>query len=100
MALGNLKAASTTIASAEELKKIRSDIFSLFSRADMQQSVNILNKYHIDYVYVGPNERAYSGDGCAVYYEGKEYFKIVYSRMGVDIFQYRENEGALRAETP
>jgi hypothetical protein len=88
MALGNLKAASTTLQSTEKFRSIKKDIYSLFDQVDLKQAIEIVNKYSIDYIYIGPRERNFSSEGVKKYYYDPVHFKLIYSEMGVDIFQY------------
>ena len=66
------------------------DIDTLFSTVSPLEMAELVNKYSIEYVYVGPLERGlYGGDGGAGLEKFAWYMDIVYDRNGVTIYQVR-----------
>lgn len=74
---------------AERAERKR-DIDILFSTVSPLETAELVNKYNIEYVYVGPLERGlYGGDGGAGLEKFAWYMDIVYDREGVTIYRVR-----------
>lgn len=86
MALGNLKIARINSPSKDYYSRIINEIQNIFHTADITEARNIIKKYNISYIYIGPNEKLHK-EGIKKYYENEELFKLIYSNNGVDIFR-------------
>jgi hypothetical protein len=102
MALGNSKIASLSCSSDAEMKRIYDEIDTLFRSPDLDETLGVLRKYDIDYVYVGPAENAYGGRNMDKYRLNDRLFTRAYSRDGVEIFEVskRESTGAAASHGP
>jgi uncharacterized membrane protein len=87
MALGNLKMARLSSPSQETFRTTRDDIERLFRSQELEAIVAVLDKYCIDYVYIGASERAFGGDQMMSYGSYPDRFMRVYSENGVEIFR-------------
>jgi hypothetical protein len=95
MALGNSKIASLSCSSADEMKRIYDEIDTLFRSPDLDETVAVLRKYNIDYVYIGSAENAYGGRNLDKYRGNDSVFAQAYSRDGVEIFEVAKGESNL-----
>jgi uncharacterized membrane protein len=102
MALGNSKIASLSCSSSDEMKRIYTEIDTLFRSTDLDETQRVLRKYDIDYVYVGPAENAYGGRNMDKYRLNALVFPRVYSGDGVEIFAVSKEEsvGAAAFHSP
>jgi hypothetical protein len=100
MALGNLKIGGYSFPSRGKFKVTKNEMLLLFETADIQKAINVIDKHSIDYVYIGPHERNWSSDGVKKYYDNPNHFKLVYSKMGVDIFRYYPAGQAVAVGSP
>jgi uncharacterized membrane protein len=73
--------------SQEAFNTTREEIALLFRSRDLEAIVAVLDKYCIDYVYIGPSERAFGGDRMMSYGSYPDRFMRVYSENGVEIFR-------------
>ena len=69
------------------------DVQQAYATADPGEAYEILERYGVRYVVVGPLERAYFPDGDAKWDEGRgRYWEFVYDRDGVSILELRSEE--------
>jgi YYY domain-containing protein len=77
---------------AELITKRREDVDAMFDPARDFQSIRpLLDKYHVQYIYIGPLERIYYGDaGVAKFAQAAddELLEIAYDQNGVTIYRY------------
>ena len=67
----------------------KSDVDVLYNAVDPGQTLTLLDKYDITYVYVGPLERErYNPSGLAKF---EQLLDVVYQGGGVTIYQSRED---------
>lgn len=91
MALGNIKLAGLSCRTPEELASVETDIDQLFRTADDEETLRIIRKYEIDFIYLGPAEKKYGGTALEKYKRGV--YTNVYSRDGVDILKVSPPNG-------
>jgi YYY domain-containing protein len=71
--------------SCDEVSRRKTDIDTLYNTLDLTQTLTLLNKYAITYVYVGPLERErYNPSGLAKF---DRLMKVVYRHGAVTIYQ-------------
>ncbi len=76
--------------SFDEQGKRKGDIDILFRSTNMRQVTDLMNKYKIKYVYVGPLERdTYSRDSSAGLQKFATFMDVVYNQDGVTIYRSR-----------
>ena len=65
------------------------DISTLYASPDRAAAQRIIDRYNVDYVYVGPLERAtYPAEGLAKFHASADW-PPVYDRNGVTILRVR-----------
>jgi YYY domain-containing protein len=65
---------------------------AIFTSTDPQQLGSLLNRYGVEYIYVGPLERIYyAGDGINKFDQPSDLWSQVYDRDGVKIFRVRRS---------
>jgi hypothetical protein len=85
-AIGEWKVSSQEHRSPEEVSVRFRAIKSMFSTHNLKECMDIINKYDIDYIYVGSLEKHLYGDGINKFdYSGL--FDVVYSSDGVKIYK-------------
>jgi YYY domain-containing protein len=71
-----------------EVATRRADIERVFSSSDNRSVSEILRKYHVGYVYVGPLERqTYPAEGLRKFASGTDLFQIAYENPDVKIYR-------------
>ncbi len=77
---------------AELIDKRRADVDALFASGSSFQNIRpLLDKYHVQYIYVGPLERIYYGDdGVQKFADAANdgLLEIAYDQNGVVIYRY------------
>ena len=77
---------------AELITKRRADVDAMFAAGSSFQNIRpLLDKYHVQYIYIGPLERIYYGDaGVEKFEQGAQdgLLDIVYDQDGVTIYRY------------
>jgi YYY domain-containing protein len=79
------------------------DVKTLFSTADIPTALQILAKYHVDYVYLGPIERLLYGTAGAAKWEQMQgqSLDLVFRNDGVQIYRVKaETIAEIPVETP
>ena len=75
----------------DEPARRKPDVDTLYNSVDPAQTLTLLDKYDITYVYVGPSERErYNPSGLAKF---ERLMDIVYQQGEVTIFQHRGDTG-------
>lgn len=81
---------------ADLIGKRRADVDALFAPGSSFQNVRpLLDKYHVQYIYIGPLERIYYGDaGVEKFAQGAAdgLLDIVYEQNGVTIYHYQPTD--------
>ena len=73
----------------EIINQRKDDIVRLYSSVDVDESQTLINKYDIEYIYIGENERNIYGDqGINKFYKIMD---LVYKESGVLIFKRRNS---------
>jgi tetratricopeptide (TPR) repeat protein len=77
------------------------DVITIYSTLDPTEALQLLSKYHVGYVYVGPIERAAYGDAGADKFDQLEgaYLTLLYKNDTVKIYQVNQNVYSLAPET-
>src|SRR5205085_10995320 len=77
------------------------DVITIYSTLDPVEALQLLSKYHVGYVYVGPIERAAYGDPGADKFDQLEgaYLALLYQNEAVKIYQVNQNVYSLAPET-
>ena len=65
------------------------DIQTIYSTTDLSQATALLDRYEVDYVYVGPEERKLYGDAGVAKFQSS--FEAVYTSAGVTIYRVPDN---------
>ena len=66
----------------------QSDVVTIYTTSDPDQARNLLLKYDVDYVYVGPRERlAHDGPGLEKF---PEFMDTVFQQDDVTIYRLRK----------
>jgi uncharacterized membrane protein len=77
---------------AELISKRRADVDTMFAAGSSFQNIRpLLDKYHVQYIYIGPLERIYYGDaGVEKFAQGAQdgLLDVVYDADGVTIYRY------------
>lgn len=68
------------------------DVDSIFASSNLEQARNLIKKYGINYVYVGPRERMLYSPGYQKFSSDPEEFEPIYTSGGVVIYQVRQDE--------
>ena len=73
--------------SADKFEGREADVARIYQSQDPNEVRNLLAKYDVEYVYVGPRERErYGAEGLGKF---RSFMETVFSRDGVDIFRLR-----------
>jgi len=75
--------------SAPMLDERTADIQTIYSTTDLSQASALLDRYDVDYVYVGPEERKLYGDAGVAKFQSS--FEAVYTSAGVTIYRVPDN---------
>src|SRR5205814_8906345 len=77
------------------------DVQTIYGSLDMNQALQLLAKYHVGYVYIGPIERAAYGEPGTAKFDQMDgsYLSLVYKNEAVKIYQVNQNVYSLAAET-
>jgi len=87
MVLGQYWIASTILPGSEPVAKQRlQDLHQMFGAKDVSRVIAIVMKYHINYLYFGPNERRLYPQFLGLVESAPSFFKQVYSKDEVHIF--------------
>lgn len=86
--MGEWKVSSQEHSKAGSIGERFHDIKRMFSTTDVHDSVRILRKYGIDYVYVGKLEQTMYGQGLRKFKENRDVFKKVYSLSDIEIYEF------------
>ena len=82
------------------IEKRIQDVNTIFTSTDQDQLIQLLEKYNVQYIYVGPLEQLYyAGDGINKFNQPSELWKLVYENQQVKIFKVEiQNYSALELE--
>lgn len=86
-AMGEWKVSSQEHSTTGEVGKRFHSIKKMFSTTSLNECIEILERYNIDYIYVGELEKYLYPEGIKKFYQNKRNFEQVYSLNGVEIFQ-------------
>jgi YYY domain-containing protein len=77
------------------------DVQMIYSTLDPSQALQLLSKYHVGYVYVGPIERAAYGEPGATKFDQMDgsYLTLLYKNEAVKIYQVNQNVYSFAPET-
>jgi Flp pilus assembly protein TadD len=77
------------------------DVQTIYSTLDSSEALQLLSKYHVGYVYVGPIERAAYGEPGAAKFDQMEgaYLTLLYKNESVTIYEVNPNVYSIAAET-
>jgi tetratricopeptide (TPR) repeat protein len=77
------------------------DVQTIYSTLDANEALQLLSKYHVGYVYVGPIERAAYGEPGAAKFDQLDgsYLTLLYKNEAVKIYQVNQNVYSLAPET-
>ncbi len=88
MVLGEYWIASTIIVNSEAIARSRShDLRRMFRASKTDQVLEVVDKYHIDYLYAGPYEQRLYPTFLELLKAARPFFQEVYSKHGVPIFK-------------
>lgn len=66
------------------------DVNTIYTSTDLDQTVQLLNRYGVRYIYVGPLEQIYyAGDGLDKFGQVNDLWALVYQNAQVKIYQVR-----------
>ncbi|MGD0886011.1 MAG: hypothetical protein ABSA46_14280 [Thermodesulfovibrionales bacterium] len=74
------------------------EIKKMFSTTDLSESVAVLKKYHINYVYIGRLENLLYPQGISKFRDNQGIFKRVYSMSGTEIYEVTLNGNERRSD--
>jgi YYY domain-containing protein len=64
------------------------DVKTIYTSTDLDQAIQLLDRYHVRYIYVGPLERIYyAGDGLNKFDQPNNNWRLVYQNEQVKIYQ-------------
>ena len=72
---------------AQKAKERKADVQRLFKCNDLMESLQIIEKYKIDYIYVGENERFLYPEGIVKIENQTNFFKKVFDNGKVSLFK-------------
>src|SRR6185295_1314192 len=77
------------------------DVQTIYSTLDPTEALQLLSKYHVGYVYIGPIERAAYGKPGTAKFDQLEgaYLTLLYKNDAVKIYQVNQNVYSLAPET-
>jgi len=77
------------------------DVQTIYSTLDPTQALQLLSKYHVGYVYIGPIERAAYGEPGAAKFDQLDgaYLTLLYKNEAVKIYQVNQNVYSLAPES-
>jgi YYY domain-containing protein len=82
-----------SILPGQVIEKRIQDTNAIFTSTDSQQLQNLLNQYHVEYIYVGPLERLYyAGDGINKFDQPNPLWKLVYENPQVKIYEVNHGQ--------
>jgi hypothetical protein len=87
-AIGAWKVSSQEHSGSDEVGERFHSIKKMFGTTDINECIKILDKYNINYIYVGALEKKLYSEGIKKFHNSKQCFKQVYSRNGDNIFQF------------
>lgn len=88
MVLGQYWIASTILPGSEPIARERlNDLHRMFEAQDIAQTILMVKKYHINYVYYGPYEKHLYPEFLGLLRSAPSFFREVYSNDGVHIFE-------------
>jgi tetratricopeptide (TPR) repeat protein len=69
------------------------DVQTIYSTLDPSEALQLLAKYHVGYVYIGPIEHAAYGEAGATKFDQMEgaYLTLLYKNQAVKIYQVNQN---------
>lgn len=84
---------------ADLINKRRADVDAMFSADTSFQNIRpLLDKYHVQYIYIGPLERIYYGEDGVQKFEdaaSEGLLERVYDQNGVTIYRYQTDATAV-----
>lgn len=90
-AIGEWKVSSQEHGKADQVSERFHGVKRMFALEDAETSLALLQKYNIQYVYVGPLERTLYPRGVSKFRNNPALFENVYSRSEVDIYRVASN---------
>jgi hypothetical protein len=88
-AVGDPFYARIFLVSQRAVERRRADIARLFETESPREALDVLHRYRIAYVYVGPREKAAYRAGVQKFSGSPELFEKVYENSQVDVFRLR-----------
>ncbi len=77
-----------SILPGQVVEKRIQDVNTIFTTTDQEQLKNLLAKYNVQYIYVGPLEQLYyAGDGINKFNQPSDLWKLVYENQEVRIYK-------------
>ncbi|HEU4324747.1 MAG TPA: DUF2298 domain-containing protein [Roseiflexaceae bacterium] len=69
------------------------DVNTIYNTSDLQEALRLLSKYRVEYLYVGPVERAVYGEANVAKFDQLNgiYLSTAYSNRGVKIYQVNDS---------
>jgi hypothetical protein len=68
------------------LNERNQDIIQIFTSEDLRETVKLLNKYKVNYIYISTQEINEYGKGLDKFFHFPEVFKPIYNKNGITIF--------------
>jgi uncharacterized membrane protein len=88
MVIGEWKVSRMQVVNDTALLQARyRDVNAMFTSEDVEQAPEIVQKYKIEYLYVGPREEKLYSPGVLKFARHPEWFEPVYSQNGVTIYK-------------
>jgi uncharacterized membrane protein len=87
-ALGDWQHALSYQIPIERVAQRHKEIYGyLFKDTDINKAIDVIKKYEIDYVFTKPADYIKFPHGMDKFKHSKQYFKCIYSKNGVEIYQ-------------
>lgn len=88
MAVGDSLHASIYQIGRKRQSEREGEIKEIFKTLDIDRSISLIEKYGIDYIYIGDTEQETYGAGILKFANAPNYFERVYSEGGVNIYKF------------
>ncbi len=89
-AVGEWKVSHQEHSNGTEVEERFHNIIEIFSTTDLDKCITLIDKYNIDYVYIGKLERTLFPDGLFKF-SNTFYFNKIYTSKDVNIYEYKFN---------
>jgi uncharacterized membrane protein len=68
------------------------DVNTVYNTSNNEQAIELLNKYNVQYIYVGSVERnKYTSEGLQKFNSYTDHYDLIYQNEGVFIYQLKED---------